>query len=75
MGRHKRRRSRSCSTSISDDADRHSKNKKYRKDLKRKESRIEALQGLIKEFRKKNDNHGETASESSISRPSVVRYV
>lgn len=77
MGRHKKRnRSQSSSSSSSDEPLRLSKsNKKYKKELKRKDCRIDALEGLIKELRKKSDYHSGTVSEASTSRPPVVRYV
>lgn len=74
MGRHKKRYQ-SRSSSSSSDTEHQSKRKKYRKHLKQKESRIEALENLVRELRKKNDYHGGTASESSTPIQSIVRYV
>lgn len=72
MGRHKKRhRSSSSSSSSSSDNDKHSKSKRHKKQLKRKASRIEALEGLIRELRKKSDYNSDVAPQ----RQPMVRYV
>lgn len=72
MGRHKKRhRSPSSTSSSSSDGERTIRKKSnYKKDLKKKNNRIEALEGLIRELRRKSDYH-----TGNTSQPSVVRYV
>ncbi|KAI5632147.1 hypothetical protein NE865_15144 [Phthorimaea operculella] len=70
MGRHKKRhRSPSTSSSSSSDVEK-TKTKKYKKNLKEKNNRIEALEGLLKELRKTTNYHAGSAPQQS-----VVRYM
>ncbi|KAI5643111.1 hypothetical protein NE865_04833 [Phthorimaea operculella] len=70
MGRHKKRhRSPSTSSSSSSDVEK-TKTKKYKKNLKEKNNRIEALEGLLKELRKTTNCHAGSAPQQS-----VVRYM
>ncbi|KAI5635813.1 hypothetical protein NE865_11511 [Phthorimaea operculella] len=70
MGRHKKRhRSPSTSSSSSSDVEK-TKTKKYKKNLKEKNNRIEALEELIKELRKTTNYHAGSAPQQS-----VVRYI
>ncbi|KAI5651408.1 hypothetical protein NE865_00652 [Phthorimaea operculella] len=70
MGRHKKRhRSPSTSSSSSSDVEK-TKTKKYKKNLKKKNNRTEALEGLLKELRKTTNYHAGSAPQQS-----VVRYM
>lgn len=76
MGRHKRSR-RSCSASSSNSSlySDVNKNKRYGKKLSRSNQRINALEVLVKNLRKSQDNQGERSLESLGSSRTMVCYV